>query len=84
MTEMIEAVRTQLEKCARRFHAQRLQDGAAEHKYWRFENCPADSCVEAKKALGLPVHHTAHGLVESLYANQAGVEPVDREPGEEG
>jgi len=84
VSEMIEAVREQFNKCARKFHGLQLELGSSEHKYWRFENCPADSCVEAKKALGLPVHHTAHGLVESLHANQAGGEPVVREPGQEG
>ncbi len=76
MSEMREAVSVQLNICARRFHQLRQDEGSSEHKYWRFENCPADSCLEAKKALGLPVNHPAQGLVEPLTKS--------REPGAEG
>jgi hypothetical protein len=51
LSENATALRDQLEKCARRFHALRQLVGAAEHKHWKFEYCPAESCTEARAAL---------------------------------
>lgn len=53
VTEAFSEMRAQLEKCARQFHELRNLEGAAEHKYWKFENCTADSCAEARKALAI-------------------------------
>lgn len=46
----------ELEKCARRFHQVRQVENSQEHKFWKFENCPAESCTHARRALwpGVP------------------------------
>jgi len=72
------AVVEQLQKCARRFHEMRRADGSAEHKYWRFEDCPGPACVEAKKALGMPEPPEL-----DFYTEVSG-NVAEREPGAEG
>lgn len=66
MSTVADSLRAQLEKCARRFHETRLRDGAAEHRHWKFENCPAASCREARKALGF-----VHGTLQTSAKREA-------------
>jgi hypothetical protein len=68
-------VREALEKCARRYHQQRQYENSREHKFWTFENCPADGCKEARKALGM----------ERAIMPPIGAEPAKygREPGDD-
>lgn len=44
------------ERCARRFHDFNVTQGAVLHRNWKFENCPAEACASARKALGLRVN----------------------------
>lgn len=43
--------RAEFEACARRYHARLQQDGHQEHRWWRFEHCPAGPCAQARAAL---------------------------------
>lgn len=74
------AFRELFEKCARRFHDFAGSQGAVQHRSWRFENCPAESCKSARKALGLRVHP----LEEPCAPGHAATNPRLREPGQEG
>jgi hypothetical protein len=49
----IQDVREALERSARRHHQERQYENSREHKWWKFENCPAQACDEARKALGM-------------------------------
>jgi hypothetical protein len=52
-TVTIDGLRTALERSARRFHELQHINGAAEHKFWKFEHCPAPACAEARSALNI-------------------------------
>jgi len=43
--------RTKFEEWAERYHALAQQVGLGEHRFWKFRNCPAPSCAEARAAL---------------------------------
>jgi hypothetical protein len=65
-------LRRELANTAHRYHAIRVRDGAPDHKFWQFPNCPAESCRSAREALGLPQPGPLLSLV------------LSREPGEDG
>jgi hypothetical protein len=50
--------RGKFENCARRYHDLLRGEASPSHRYWKFENCPADTCKDAREALGLPVGGT--------------------------
>jgi hypothetical protein len=81
MSVNVDMLAAQLEKCARRFHQTRQVDNAAEHKFWKFENCPAESCREARKALGMP--DAIMPPIGPSPVLMGAHEKVQREPGEE-
>ena len=49
----LEGLRLALERSARRFHELQNINGCREHKFWRFEHCPAPACAEARNALDI-------------------------------
>jgi hypothetical protein len=49
----LEGLRTALERSARRFHELQNITGCREHKFWKFEHCPAPACAEARSALDI-------------------------------
>jgi hypothetical protein len=53
-TQSVAVLRKQLEKCARKYHVRMQEIDAPPHKFWKFEECPAGSCREARAALGIP------------------------------
>lgn len=69
------AFRDLFEKCARRFHDFNVTQGSVQHRQWKFENCPAEACKSARKALGMRVNP----LLDEQLAEARG-----REPGQEG
>jgi hypothetical protein len=75
MSDNAGTMREALEKTARRFHADRQYAGAQEHKWWKFENCPAPNCREARAALGMP-----EVAMPPIHETPA---PPIREPGDE-
>jgi hypothetical protein len=79
MADNENTVRQALEKTARRFHQERQYNNSQEHKWWKFENCPADYCKEARQALGMP-----EGVMPPIHDTPAPAIPAPREPGEEG
>jgi hypothetical protein len=59
VSEQIERVsanrlREVLNSSARRFHATCQRIGDPYHRSWTFERCPAQSCTEARAAIGIP------------------------------
>lgn len=47
----IARLREEFEKSARRFHGLQLYLCSPEHRWWKFEHCPADSCRLAREAM---------------------------------
>jgi hypothetical protein len=45
------ALRAQLEKTARKYHDVAQESRVPGHRYWKFENCPAQICVENRGIL---------------------------------
>lgn len=81
------AFRELFEKCARRYHEFTASQGAVQHRAWHFENCPAESCKSARKALGLrvnPLDNSSATKPGPVNSGHAAAEPRLREPGEEG
>lgn len=66
--------RGKFEEAARRHHALGQQIGFAEHRFWRFENCPAPSCAEARSLLV--------GQVDAAVAADAAVGEIPAAPGD--
>jgi hypothetical protein len=49
----LDGLRAALERSARRFHDLQQTMQAREHKFWKFEHCPAPACAEARRALDI-------------------------------
>lgn len=80
------------EDSVRRFHGFAQAQGAAEHRSWKFENCPAEHCRKARAFLGIAPMSALEILaqVELKYAPRSDAtndwrqNVRTREPGEEG
>jgi hypothetical protein len=79
-----------LDRAARRHHETMRLYGDKAHRYLTFEYCQAEACVEARRALGLPVHpviqFAATVVSPGFESSNPGTRASrrTRQPGEEG